>query len=627
MDDLDFIRKVKDNLSKSSNFYQSLIQRKKRDREIYSGFFWDTDLIADTDRKDRICRSFNLYSKYTNAIVSPFTKSPYHAEIEDPDGIYENIQSELDNIENQKNTKKVFEDALKTATTLGTGFFVLTIENGQIKPRNVRDITQIALDPSCYELDGSDASFGAVIDFKPMVTAKRLYGEDIAYSEHQYELMNFGTQWATPPDNIPVVTYFEFNDQNTVDMYELCGNKILKKITLNIDRIPIYRICFNEIIVGDKFDYNGIVDMTKDLQFGMNLAYSTLLERANRSPKASYLMTPKMYEGLEEFYKKIHTKESSIAAYNPDGDRQPIPIIEQYQTQDLMNTLQACSDLISSTIGVPSVGIQTVMRDQTATEILSQQMNSESNLGTLYDNAYQAIQSFSKNVIELLCWKEGIEKLPTFKLINGPQVITKLMKRRQELLAVSNMVDDVSRKIIAKHYIDTLDADVKDGLSADLIANSPEINWISDSTADEDPRAVNIMNKMNNVLTETQNELEQQIIENGELKKTIQELQLQLINQKSQQLLNLQEHKDKMVLENRKLNIEEMKAGLDAEAKMAELDSKQTQDQYKIASEQTKLEKELIGLEKEKMKMVNESIKEASKQIDKETDLYLGGLQ
>lgn len=620
MDELNFIRKVKDNLHQSSDFYQSLIQRKKRDKQIYSGYYWDTELIEQTDRKDRICRSFTLYPKYTSAIVSPFSKSPYHAEIEDPDGEYGTIQSKLDYLENLNTTKNVFSQALADATVLGTGFFVLTIRNNKIVPRIVRDISQVALDPSCYEMDASDANFGAVVNYIPMAKAKRLYGEDIAYNENHYELMDFGTQWIVPAKNIAVVTYFEFNEQGTIDMYELCGNKIIKKITLNIDRIPIYRICFNEIIVGNKVDYNGIVDMTKDLQFGLNLGYSTLLERANRSPKASFLMTPKMYDGLEEFYHKLNTKESVIAAYNPDGDNKPIPIIEQYQTQDLMNTIQACNDLIAATIGIPSMGIQPMMKDQTATEILTQQANSESNVGILYENAYQAIFSFSKNVIQLLCWEEGINKLPEFKLINGPQVITKLMKRRQELLAISNLVDEPTRKIIAKHYIETLDSDVKDGLVADVIANSPEINWISDSTEDEDPRAVNILNKMNNVLTETQTELEQQILENGELKKTIQELQLQLINQKSQQLLDLQKHTDQMKLDWAKL-------GVDESIKKAELQSKETQDQYKIASEQTKFKKELVGLEKEKMKMVTEAIKESQKQIDKETDLMIERLR
>lgn len=610
-DDLEFIRKVKENLSKSSSFYESLIQRKKNDLRLYSGNFWTDDLVAATDRKGRINRSFTFYPKYCSAIVSPFSKSPYHAEIEDPDGVYSEIQDKLNFIENQNNMKYVLSQALKHATIQGTGFFILSIKDGKICPEIVRDVSQVALDPSIYELDGSDASWGAIVNFISIARAKRIYGDDVIVNEENYELMDFGSQWETPQDQLPIVTYYEMNNNGSVDMYQVCGNKIVNTVNINIDRIPIYRLCFNEIVVGNKIDYNGIVDMTKDLQFGLNLGYSTLLERANRTPKANFLMPAKAYDGLEEFYQKLHTKESLIAVYN--GDVPPTPIIEQYQTQDLMATIQSCNDLMASTIGIPSMGLNPMMKDQTATEILTQQANSESNVGILYENAYQTIFSFSRNIIQLLCWEAGIDKLPEFKLINGPQIITKLMKRRQELLAVSNMVDDITKKIVAKHYMETLDADVKDGLVADIVANSPEINWISDSTEDEDPRAVNILNKMNGVLTETQNELEQQIAENGELKKTIQELQLQLINQKQQQLLDLQEHNDKM-------NLEWAKLGVDQQAQMQEMAAKETENEYKLAGEQAKAQKEIIGLEKEKMKMVGEAIKENNAQIDRELE-------
>lgn len=609
-DDLEFIRKVKENLSKSSSFYQPLIERKKTDLRLYSGNFWTDELVQATDRSGRINRSFTFYPKYCSAIVTPFSKSPYHAEIEDPDGIYEEVQDKLNFIENQNNMKYVLSQALKHATIQGTGFFILSIKDGKICPEIVRDVTQVALDPAIYELDGSDANWGAIVNFIGIARAKRLYGDDVIINEQNYELMDFGKQWEVPDEQLALVTYYEMNESGSVDMYQCCGNKIVNKVNLNIDRIPIYRLCFNEIVVGNKIDYNGIVDMTKDLQFGLNLGYSTLLERANRTPKANFLMPAKAYDGLEEFYEKLHTKESLVAVYN--GDTPPTPIVEQYQTQDLMATIQSCNDLMASTIGIPSMGLNPMMKDQTATEILTQQANSESNVGILYENAYQTIFSFSRNIIQLLCWQLGIDKLPEFKLINGPQVITKLMKRRQELLAVSNMVDDVTKKIVAKHYMETLDEDVKDGLVADIVANSPEINWISDSTEDEDPRAVNILNKMNGVLVETQNELENQIVENGELKKTIQELQLQLINQKQQQLLDLQKHNDQMQLEYTKLGVEQESQAIDNQAKQAE-------NEYKVASEQTKYEREILGLEKEKMKMVNEAIKANNAQIEKET--------
>lgn len=598
---MSILQTVKDKLQKSSDYYSSLVARKKRDLEIYSGNYWDDKTIEATDRTGRICRSFTQYAKYANAIISPFSKSPYHADIEDNNGTYKDIQKGVDEIENEHNTKYVILQAVKHATITGVGFWIMSTDNGKIVPEIVRDVSQIALDPSCQELDASDAEWGAVVNYISVDKAKRLYGDDVINQNGSYTLSGFGNQWNTPVDQMPIVTYYEMNSDGTVDMYKLCGNIIVpqkvnntdvEKITLNISRIPIFRICFNEIVRNGKYDYNGIVDMTADLQFGMNVGYSTLLERANRSPKASYMMPAKALDGLDEFYKKLHTKESLVCLYN--GDVAPQPIIEQYQTMDLMSTIESCQNLMANVIGVPAGGINPAMNSQTATEILVQQNNSESNVNSLYENANNAIFSFNKCIIEILCWQNRIDKLPTFKLINGPQVITKLNKRRQELLAVSALVDETSRKIIAKQYIETLDAELSEPLLADIIANSPEITFVSDSNQAEDPRAIATLTNMNNVLEQTQEALEQQVAINAEMKQEIDRLNMQLLNMKEQNILNYQKHLDEMAIKQQELNLKAAEANV-------KLQSDIQSNEYKAAIEQTKLQKEMIDLEKKKL--------------------------
>lgn len=596
----DFIQNIKDKLVASSDYYSTLVSRKKRDMEIYSGNFWTDDVINSCDRKDRICRNFTLYSKFKNAMVSPFSKSPYHADIEDPDGLYKEIQEEIDHIENSTNTKYIFNQALGHAAILGTGFFVMSIDDGKITPEVVRDVSQIALDPNIQELDGSDAEWGAVVNFISISKAKRLYGSDVVDYNNDCILSFIGTQWNRPIDSVAKVTYYEMNEEGFVNVTTVCGNKVVKETTtINISRIPIFRICFNEVVRNNKIDYNGIVDMTADLQFGMNLGYSTLLERANRSPKANFMMPAKALDGLDEFYKKLHTKESLVCLYN--GDVPPQPIIEQYQTQDLMATIQQCSDLMVQTIGIPSAGIIPASNNMTATEILVQQNNSESNVNSLYDNAYNTIYSFSKTMIELLCWQNNIGKLPEFKLINGPQIITKLMKRRQELLAVSSLVDETSRKIIAKQYIETLDDELKQPLLADIIANSPEIMFVSDSNQEEDPRAIAALTNMNNVLEQTQNELEQQVAANAEMKKEIDMLNMQLMNMKEQNIINYQKHLDEMAIKQQEINLKAAEANVKIQSNIQD-------NEYKAAIEQTKLQKEMIDLEKKKLDIADDYI-------------------
>lgn len=597
---MDIIKKIKENLTKSSSHYAELVKRKQRDLEIFSGNYWTDDLIAETDRTGRICRSFTAYPKYTNAIVSPLSKSPYHADIEDTDGIYKNIQTAVDEIENNNNAKAVLLQAARHACIQGVGFWLMSTVDGKITPEAIRDVSQVALDPNCQELDGKDAEWAAVVNYISIAKAKRLYGDDVVNYDKSSTLDDFGDQWEIPVDSVAIVTYYEMNEDGTCDMYKACGNKLVQdKMVINISRIPLFRICFNEVVRHNKIDYTGIVDMTADLQFGINMGYSTLLERANRTPKANFMMPAKAIDGLEEYYKKLQTKESLVCLYN--GDTAPTPIVENYQTQDLMTTIQICNDLMSTTIGVPSQGINPAMNSQTATEILMQQNNSESNVNALYENTYNAIYEFNKTIIELLCWEAGIDKLPTFKLINGPTIITKLQKRRQELLAVSTLVDEKTRKIIAKNYIETLDEDVKEPLLIDLIANTDDINFISDSDQKEDERAVHVMRQMSAVLEETQDELEKQVVMNAEMKKQIDQLQLELLNQKQQMIADMIKHNDDVRLKEMQMQIDAQKASIDMQAKVNEGNSKEN-------IEQIKLQKELLSLEKEKMKITNEAM-------------------
>ena len=143
------LQKIKEKLSKSSSYYSDLVNRKVRDYEIYSGNYWTDDTIANVDRVGRICRSFNMYAKFMNAIVSPFSKSPWHCEIEDPEGIYKEIQENIDDIENETNCKYVFTEAVRSASICGVGFVILSIVDGKVRLEAVNDPTHIALDPCC----------------------------------------------------------------------------------------------------------------------------------------------------------------------------------------------------------------------------------------------------------------------------------------------------------------------------------------------------------------------------------------------------------------------------------------------------------------------------------------------
>jgi hypothetical protein len=161
------------------------------------------------------------------------------------------------------------------------------------------------------------------------------------------------------------------------------------------------------------------------------------------------------------------------------------------------------------------------------------------------------------------------------------------------------------RTIIAKHVAETFDADLKEPLVADIVANSQDVMFLSDSNQGEDPQAVSVLNKMNAVLEETQAELEQQIVANAELKKELDMANLQLLNAKEQHIIEVQKHIDDVEIEHRKLDIEEAKVNIDA----AKADADMTNDAVKLESDQNieviKLKQELADLEKKKLEIMS----------------------
>lgn len=557
--DKDFLEHVKEKLNKSVDFYSSLIKRKARDLEIYSGNFWSDDTIRKYDRVGRVCSSFTQYAKFANAIVSPFSQSPYKGEIEDTNGQYVDIQKELDDIECDSNFKYKISSAVRQACITGTGFIVLSFNNNKIDVELVRDNTMVVLDPSVLETTAGDAEYGAVVSFMSLDKAKRLHGSDVVDYHGDCELNSITDQWSIPDDSIIRVCYYEVNKNGTVDFKEIIGNKVVTDESLPIHRIPIYRFAFNEVVRNNKMDFNGIVDMTKELMLAQSIAFSTLTERANRTPKANYMMEVSQLDGLDEFYRKLNTKESLVCLYNGEKFASPpTPIIENYQTADLQTTMESCGNLMAQVIGVPIGGINPAKN--TATEILVQEKNSESNVESLYYNAKSAIQDITNTMVEVLCWTAGYEDVPTVKLVNGPDKITSNMKRRQELNLLSPlMTTDTDRKILAKHIVDTFDYDTKDSLLADIVANTQDVVFSNKDVSEADAMAQAEIARLSGQIQEIQGQLDEALATAEELKNQNDELNLQLLDTKQQNILSAEKMRQDYEINVAKLRLEEAK--------------------------------------------------------------------
>lgn len=586
-EELGIIAECQEFLTDSATAFATDMNRQTEQLEMFGGNFW-TDNTKKTYRRTNKLRPnlhFSNWEVIKNASVSPFSRSPYHIALEntesneevntDPFGIglsYDDVQKGIDKYEGDTDCKTSYIDALGRAYVCGNGFYLLGVETDELTGENkicgefvVRQ-ESVAFDPNANNVDGSDAEQGAIVNYISLKKAKRLYGNGIVPMDYPatQPTLSFvdNRQFPDIANKIQIVTYYrkhkiEFKVSETktekrtiVQWFKICGNAIIDSGELPIRYIPIIRFAgFSTYRNGEIF-YTGIVDKTFSLQLGINIAYSTLVERAGRSVKANLITNVDSVAGLDEYYKKMNEDDSLLVMYK--GDKPPIPIQENFVTGDLSDMIANTRNLLSDVVGVPLTGINGINEsNKTATEVMQQQVNSESNVANFYQNAYKATRTIGRIVIELLT--EG-KDLP-FTLENGPAVISEKMKKQQELSIVAGLVPENMKALVAMHYLDTLKSDEAESVKADLVANLPlDLKVVSDKATD--PTAIHELRRMQGLCEQMNMQIEELKKQNDELQKQYEASEMSLLNQREDRNLGMQRF---MISEQNKMNLETAK--------------------------------------------------------------------
>lgn len=565
-------------LNKSSARYSNTILRAIDDMRRYSGDFWTDEYKKTYQRSKRVNLSLNNWNPMVNAISSPISNSPWHIELTNDN--MSDLQEMIDQIENDNDSKSAIVDAFRKSVLTGYGYIIVTtVEDeftgdAKVVLESASHLDSIAIDPSCNNVDCSDAEEGAVINYLPIKKAKRLFGEDIVPMTYPKTpcAISFpkSNQWHIPQDCVAVISYYAKNDDGSVNFYKIVGNKVVQDINLPIKYIPIIRLSGNEIYEDNNINYNGIIQQTLSLELGTNIAYSSLIERVGRSAKANYMVHQDSL--IPESLATCNQDDTAAVIWK--GEHQPVPLVESFQTGDLQNTISTCRTLMEDTLGIPLTGIVD-QRERTATEILRQEVSKESNTANYYNNAYKAIRTIGRIIIEMINGGEDVR----FTLENGPSVITRQMKQRQELTALGTIMPDTMKPIIAKYFADTLKNDLGDELSRNIVANLPQdVKFISDN---QDPAAIHELNQMKAAMEDTMSELDKMKAENEELKHQLNATQLSLMNNREQRELDFAKfqvtEQDKMNIEMAKLQQNGVKIDNEAMIKQQELAIKEAE--------------------------------------------------
>lgn len=613
MEDNKIIDECNEFLQKSNNRYSDEMNKAVNNLRRYSGKFWD-DEYTRTYRKgnNRLALSLNNWNVIVNAIASPISSSPYHIELSNKN-VNEGLQERIDLVEHENDNKSAVVDAFRKAVLTGYGFIVISTEadrNGDVKIvlESVKHINSVALDPAINTVDGSDAEEGAIVNYISTRKARRLYGEDVIPFDfpNTQPLVNLNglSQWSVPADSVAIVSYYVKNEDGTVNFYKICGNKVVQNVVLPISIIPIIRFAGNEIYSNDSINYSGIIDQTLALELGANIAYSTLIERCGRSVKPNVMAHVDAIDGLEKNLAALNDDDSM--AYLWKGEHQPVILTESFQTGDLQNTISTCRMLMEDVTGIPLTGISNTQPEKTATEILRQQMSKESNTANYYNNAYVACYTLGRIITQMLSNGEYID----FHLENGPAVITRQLKARQELTALATLTPDNMKPLIAKYFADTLQDDVGDELSKNIVANLPQdIKFFSDKD-DVDPEAIHELNQMKAMMDQMMADLEQTKAENAQLAQQLKNAETNLLENEAARKLDMYKFQvseaNKMQVEAAKLELQGVKLQNEAEDNMTKNDI----NQQKVNIEEGKATIEALKAYEESEDRLNDAIAE-----------------
>ena len=577
---LEIIQQCNEFLTKSSARFATTLLRASKDLIRYSGQFWDDDMKKFRTGRNRIYLSLNNWNVLCNAISSPMSSSPWHTELKDKTQEFKLVQEAIDKLEASNDVKSALVDAFRKCVLTGYGFIVISTDIDEftgeptVVLESVKQLQSVAMDPNINTVSGSDAEEGAIINYIGLKKARRLYGDDVAPFDYPATstVINFGqmNQWGCTTDQLAVISYY-VKENEGVHFYKIVGDKVVQDAVLPIKYIPIVRFAGNEIYEKDQINYDGIIRQTLDLELGANQAYSTLIERCGRSVKASYLSHIGSFDGLEKQVQACD-KEDAMAVFWK-GEIEPKPLVEQFQTGDLQAVIQTTRTLMEDVVGVPLTGIPDTSPEKTATEIMRQQTSKESNTAQYFNHAFTASQVISKIFIELLNGGQDLQ----FTLENGPSVITRSMKARQELTALGAICPEEMKPVLAVWFAKTLEDDVGENMTKNLIANlPPNIRYIAEEQQ-ADPVALHQMEQMKQTLDMAMMQLDQVGAQNAELQKQLDAAQLSLIEGREERILkwNIEEMKEqnRMALETAKLQqsgaIDAGKLQLDA-AKVAQ---------------------------------------------------------
>lgn len=442
----ELLKKIRKFEDRSNTRLKEQWNRIKADKE----FIWEKPLSEEVSKllgKKRYRGRVDVISNAIRSVVNSYTSYPYkpRTEIDELHQAYQKLDDSI---------SESVENAFKNAVSFGLGYIVvLPVEqNGVIAPipYSIDKVENVFYDPDSTDMNGADAIECLIVDYKSKKFLKQKYGEDVANKLKGVNELTLNTIEPINDDMGAVFTYFK-RENGLITVYKIVGDTLVEEpLQLQLKQLPIIPVYGEPYEYDGKRIYRGIVSQCKVIQDMTDMTASQLMERLAKSPKNMWLTTRDAVAGNEDYFQNSDKNINQILYYNNKKGKVDVPppqrLEQTVQYSDLTDIMQNSIGMMQSVVGVQSIGLPDEKNEITATEAL---LNAKT-----YNNNVRHFMSHLKYSFKALCELIaeyfGVED--TIVIENGPQENLERQTARQELMALTQMLDDPSdrkRAVIA----------------------------------------------------------------------------------------------------------------------------------------------------------------------------------
>ncbi len=548
--------------------------------------------------------SANIIPRIVSTIVNPVRQNPYSIEFVDKThrvgiDLQQALSGWIHELYERSPLSSFEAESLRNGVSFGIGAFYAYTDTDDMSGQtevfvsNIDDPTMLILDPSSTDVTGADAEKLAFVQIISKDRAKREYGADASEDWDRPLVGNFGASWnRVNRSQVQLVTYFE-RTESGINMFRMIGDSVVFEAELPISRIPVFLVKGTIDWNSQKQVLHGVAHMTKDLQVVINYAQSQLADRMLRAPKPTFSISREALEGNSDYYKNVDKNMMPLLVYNAaskDGTAlaPPARLDNSVQTDDIQKILEVEQNLAADITGV-SRNLSTVQGlgdRETAEGLLLRTKSNELDVSHYREHLKASVRELGKILLEFFAYQQGVpaqdlKRGVAVQVTKGPELVTSKQEARSQLLALSQIIPDTMKPVVAFGVASTLDIPEVSGISQMLYKLLPPEVMM------DNPQVAAMQKQM-------QEQMQKAAVEMKQKDDTIAKLNSQI------HMLQLRSEADVTVAQinaQAKLQAEAMKTGSDVERQqtkaeadlqksLAEMESKERIEAAKIASKQ-----------------------------------------